>query len=174
MIVKAISHRNSSLTAIQNLIEYVFTPNKLIDPQGKRERIILKRYIRGFDPEKWASQFKANDERRSFNHAKRTVLRHEIISFSNKDNQHLTPEILRAFGQFYLKHRSPSSMGICGVHYEQSIHLHFILSAVGVDTKSTRVSREDFKNFKIKLQEFQKEKYPLLEHSIVEHSKKKA
>ena len=65
-------------------------------------------------------------------------------------------------------------MGICGVHYEQSIHLHFILSAVGVDTKSTRVSREDFKNFKIKLQEFQKEKYPLLEHSIVEHSKKKA
>jgi len=173
MIVKTISHTSSKRSSIQKLIRYVFDPQKMDHDPLERKQLIIKKYLRGYDIEKWSDMFNENDNKRSFNHSKRTVLRHEIISFSPQDNRLLTRDILKDFGKYYLKHRSPKSMGVCGVHYDEAIHIHFIISGVGVDGKSTRISQKEFKEFKIKLQEFQQEKYPQLSHSIVEHSKKK-
>jgi hypothetical protein len=172
MIVKAISHKNSKKSSMKKLIDYVFAPEKLIDKTLGREAVIIKRHVRGYDTDKWINAFKRNDDDKLFNHTKRTVLRHEIVSFSKEDNHKITREMLQDFGKWYLKKRS-ESLGVCGVHYEESIHLHFVISGVGIDGRSTRISREDFKAFKIRLQEFQKEKYPELSHSIVNHSKKK-
>jgi MobA/VirD2-like, nuclease domain len=174
MIVKAIAHKNSSKTAMQKLIRYVFAHEKLIDASLDRKPLIVKQFISGYDLEKWADSFKTNDDNRHFTHKHRTVLRHEIISFAPESAEFLTRDKLKTFAKYYLKNRSPQSMGICGVHYEKSIHIHFIISGVSIDGKSTRISRKEFKAFKIKLQEFQKQKFPELSHSIVEHSKKKA
>ncbi|WP_439131466.1 relaxase/mobilization nuclease domain-containing protein [Polaribacter sp.] len=157
---------------MQKLIRYVFAPKKLIDHKLNRNQLIIKRNIRGYDPEKWADLFQQNDKSRIFEHKNRTVLRHEIVSFSPEDNSKITRETLQDIAKWYLKHRS-DSMGVCGVHWEESIHLHFIISGVGMDGKSTRISRQDFKDFKIKLQDYQQERYPELSKSIVNHSKKK-
>lgn len=173
MIVKTISHRSAKPSAIKKLIHYVFNKHKMQDRFHNRAPVTVKRFIKTYDKDKWTSQFKINDDRRTFNHAKRTVLRHELIAFSPKDHKHLTREILKDFAQFYLKHRSATSLGVAGVHYEESVHIHFIISGVGIDGKSTRISQKEFKDFKIKLQKFQREKYPELSHSIVPHSKKK-
>lgn len=173
MIVKTISHASAKRSNIQKLIRYVFDPQKMDhDPLG-RKQLIVKKYLRGYDIEQWTDMFIENDNKRSFNHSKRTVLRHEIISFSPRDNELLTRDMLKDIAKYYLKHRSVKSLGVCGVHYDEAIHIHFIISGVGIDTKSTRISRNEFKSFKIKLQEFQQEKYPQLSHSIVDHSKKK-
>lgn len=174
MIVKAISHKSPTKSAIGKLINYIFDPEKLKDNTLNREPLISKRNILGYNQNKWIDSFKTNDDKRSFEHSKRTVIRHEIVSFSDKDNHLLTREALKAISKWYLKHRSPNSLGVCAVHYEKSIHIHFAISGVGLDGKSTRISRKAFTDFKIKLQEFQKEHYPFLSNSIVQHSKKKA
>ncbi len=172
MIVKAISHKSSKQSSMKKLIDYVFAPEKMIDPDHHREPVIIKRHIRGYDTHKWVNAFKYNDDHRAFIHKNRTVLRHEIVSFSSDDHHKITREILQDIGKWYLKNRS-ESLGVCAVHYEESIHLHFVISAVAIDGSSTRISREEFKAFKIRLQEYQQQKYPELSNSIVNHSKKK-
>lgn len=173
MIVKSVSHSSSRRSSIRKLIRYVFEKEKLEDRFYNRELVVSKQFLQSYDKDKWVMQLKANDDKRTFNHTKRTVLRHEVIAFGKQDNKHLTKEKLKDFIKFYFKHRSPRSMTVAGVHYEQSVHIHFVHSAVGVDGKSTRVSRDDFKQFKIKLQEYQKQKYPELSHSIVDYNKSK-
>jgi len=172
MIVKAISHKSSDKTAMKKLVNYVFDPEKLKDDKLHREKVIVKKNIRGYNSENWIASFYTNDRNRTFEHQNRTVLRHEIVSFSKEDNSKITKEMLQAIGKWYLKHRS-DSLGVCGVHWEDSVHLHFIISGVSLEGKSTRISREAFKNFKIALQDYQKENYPELSNSIVNHSKKK-
>lgn len=150
----------------------MFEKDKLKDRFYNREAVVSKKLLQSYDKDKWVAQFKANDNKRSFNHKRHTVLRHEIIAFAPEDNKHLTKEKLQDFIKFYFKHRSPRSIAVAGVHYEKSVHIHFIHSGVGVDTKSTRINRDDFKQFKIQLQKFQREKYPELSHSIVDHNRK--
>jgi len=173
MIVKAISHRSTKKPAIHKLIQYVFDPEKMKDAHKDREPLVVKQFVRGYDTDRWADAFKVNDDKRTFTHTRRTVLRHEIISFSPQSNQFLSREKLKAFAKFYLKHRSPHSLGVSTVHYDKAIHIHFIISGVTIEGKSTRVSQKDFREFKIQLQEFQKRTYPELSNSIVEHVKKK-
>lgn len=173
MIVKSVSHSSSRPSAIKKLIRYVFEKNKLKDTFYNREPVVMKKFLQTYDKDKWAAQLKSNDDRRTFDHKRRTVLRHEVIAFAPEDNKQLTREKLQDFIKFYFKHRSPRSMILAGVHYEKSVHIHFVHTAVGIDAKSTRVSRDDFKNFKIAFQEFQKQKYPELSHSLVEHSRSK-
>lgn len=173
MIVKAISHRSSKRSSMQKLIRYVVDPEKMKDECANREPLVAKQFVRGYDPEKWADAFKENDDKRTFTHTRRTVLRQEIISFSPRSNGFLDREKLRAFAKFYLKHRSPNSLGVCAVHYGEAIHIHFIISGVTIEGASTRVSRKEFREFKIQLQEFQMKTYPELSHSLVEYSKKK-
>mgnify|MGYP003635452336 CR=1 FL=1 len=172
MIVKAISHKSPHRASIKKLINYVFSEKKQKDNKQNRPKVIVKKNISGYSPEKWVDAFYKNDQNRTFEHKNRTVLRHEIVSFSKEDNSKLTKEILKDLGKWYLKHRS-DSLGVCGVHWEEAIHMHFVISAVSLEGKSTRISRKEFKNFKVELQNYQQEKYPQLSNSIVNHSKKK-
>lgn len=173
MIVKAISHKSNKKSAMKKLIHYCFNPEKMEDKSLGREKVIVKKYLKGYDISSWIDQFKSNDESRVFHYKnKRSVLRHEIVSFSPKDSGKITKDTLEDIGKWYLKNRT-QSLGVCTVHWEKSIHLHFVIAGVGLDGKSTRISREDFKAFKVRLQEFQKEKYPELNNSIVDHVKKK-
>ncbi len=171
MIVKAISHKSAKKKSIAKLIAYCFNEKKTVDINMNRESVIVKRFIRSFDQEKWIESFQKNDMQRNFNHKNRTVLRHEIVSFSKADNEKINSEMLYEFGKWYLNNRS-NAIGIGTVHWEESIHFHFIIAGVGNDGNSTRVSREDFKKFKIRLQDYQMEYFPELTNSIVNHSKK--
>lgn len=172
MIVKAISHKSHKKSSISKLINYCFDLDKMEDKARGKEKVIIKKYLKGYDPKNWISQFKHNDENRLFNHKRRTILRHEIISFSHLDSEKITHKIVQDIGKWYLKNRS-NTLGVGTVHWEDSIHLHFVIAGVGIDGKSTRISREEFKKFKVKLQEYQKEQYPELNNSIVNHVKKK-
>ena len=106
MIVKAISHKSDKRSAMKKLIDYCLAPEKITDKEHGREAVIVKRHIRGYDTKKWAYAFKCNDENRTFTHKKRTVLRHEIVSFSPEDNHKITAEMLQDIGSWYLRNRS--------------------------------------------------------------------
>ena len=171
MIVKAISHRATKKSSIRKLINYVFNPEKMKDADGKE--LVVKKFVGSYDKEKWADAYKKNDDSRTFEHSKRTVLRHEIISFAPESAPHLTREKLKTLAKYYLQERAEKAMGVATVHYDKSPHIHFIISGVSIEGRSTRISLKAFKAFKIKLQDFQQERFPELSHSIVDHRKKK-
>jgi hypothetical protein len=173
MIVKAISHTSSKKSSMQKLINYVFNPDKIKDVYQGRKELIIKNLVRGYDKDSWGSAFYQNDQNKTFTHSRRTVLRHEIVSFAPESNQYLSRATLQKIAKYYLANRSPKSLCVGAVHYDESPHIHFIISGVGIDGKSTRISRTEFKQFKIKLQEFQQSKFPELSASIVEHDRKK-
>ncbi|GGG19726.1 hypothetical protein GCM10011344_20520 [Dokdonia pacifica] len=174
MIVKALSHKSTSVSAIRKLVQYVSNPEKMQDNYYGRKPLMVKQYLQSYDTEKWVQSFKSNDDNRTFNHTKRTVLRHEIISFSSQSNPLISRETLQVFAKYYLKNRmTKPTMGIGVVHYDSSPHIHFVIAGVALDSTATRVSRQQFKSFKIQLQNFQQEHYPELSHSIVEHTKPK-
>lgn len=171
MIVKALSHKRNTLSAIRGLILYVRDPKKMEDRCFGRKPLIIKQYLPSYDTEKWALALKANDDDRTFEHARRTVLRHEIISFSPKSDPLLSRESLRTFAKYYLKNRvKKPTMGIAVAHYDESPHIHFVIAGVALDGSATRVSRKDFKGFKVELQQFQQENFPELSHSVVRHT----
>lgn len=51
MIVKAISHRSAKRAPTQKLIRYVVDPEKMKDEYGNREPLVVKQFVRGYDPE---------------------------------------------------------------------------------------------------------------------------
>ena len=174
MIVKALSHKSTSISSIRRLIQYVSDPQKMQDRYFGRKPLTVKKYFRSYDTEKWVQAFKENDDNRTFNHAKRIVLRHEIISFAPQSNPLISRDILQALAKYYLAHRmTKPTMGFAVVHYDQAPHIHFIIAGVALDGTATRISRQEFKGFKIQLQNFQKERFPELSHSIVNHNKSK-
>jgi len=174
MIVKALSHKSNNVSAIRRLISYVCDPQKMQDKYYGRKLLTVKQYIPSYNQEKWVQAFKSNDDRRTFNHKKRVVLRHEIISFAPQSNPLISRDTLHAFAKYYLKNRMQKpTMGIGVVHYDQAPHIHFVMAGVALDGSATRVSREQFKAFKVQLQEFQEQQFPELSHSIVDHNKHK-
>lgn len=174
MIVKALSHKNSSASGIRRLVRYVCDQDKMQDKYFGRQSLTVKKYLQSYNQERWIQSFKTNDDNRSFNHAKRVVLRHEIISFSPQSNPLISRETLHAFAKYYLENRMlKPTMGFGVVHYDEAPHIHFVLAGVALDGLATRISRQQFKDFKIKLQNFQKERFPELSHSIVDHAKPK-
>jgi len=73
-----------------------------------------------------------------------------------------------------LELRSGKWIGDCYPHFNKThYHIHFCISGVEIETgKSLRISKEEFKLVKEKLQEYQLEKYPELSNSVVEHGRK--
>jgi len=174
MIVKAVSHKSTSISAIRKLIHYVCDSQKMRDTYYGRKPLTIKQYISSYNQERWVQAFKSNDNKRNFNHKKRVVLRHEIISFSPQSNPLISRATLQAFAKYYLKNRMlKPTMGIGIVHYDQAPHIHFVIAGVALDGSATRISRKEFKDFKIQLQHFQQERFPELSHSIVDHDKAK-
>ncbi|WP_299213558.1 relaxase/mobilization nuclease domain-containing protein [uncultured Dokdonia sp.] len=174
MIVKALSHKSSNVSAIRRLVEYVCDQEKMQDRYYGRKPLIVKQFLQSYEQGNWVQALKSNDDKRTFNHAKRTVLRHEIISFAKESNPLISRNTLQTFAKYYLKHRmTKPTMGVAVVHYDEAPHIHFVIAGIALDGSATRISRKEFKTFKIQLQQFQQEKFPELSHSLVDHNKAK-
>jgi len=173
MIIKSIGgHSSSKRSNIKGLIDYVYDHSKIKDQNGNI--CVSKHYLRSFDTEKWIDQFIINDSKKTFNYSKRNVLRHEVISFSRDSTPFLLKnrEVLKAIQKEYLKHRN--SPGIAVVHYEEGkhIHIHCVIAGVNIDGSSNRLSKTAFKNFKLEMEEFQKQ-WTELYHSEIDHDQRK-
>src|SRR5688572_28504463 len=102
-------------------------------------------------------------------------MNHVIISFHANDREKLSQEILQDIAQKYIDLSADAALVVAVPHFEKD-HLHVHLAISGVDCfegKSLRMSKADFADTKEKLQDYQREKYPELEHSIVEHGRGK-
>ena len=167
MIVKEITHtmRWNKERKIQNLIAYIFNESKM--PEGG----IIKRNISGYDQKGWATQLIKNDQKRKFNHINRSVMRHTVLSFSPESEKYLTMETLRDIGKQYAKKRSESLM-VGAIHQESGkpVHLHLMISAVTIHGESTRISRGQFRELKVEMEQYIQDHYPDIHRtSFIDH-----
>ena len=118
-------------------------------------------------------QYIVNNEKRLVPHARANVAYHEIISFHASDSKNLSKADLLKLSRVYAKERSPNSLVVASMHRnKEHLHIHVITSAVELDGKVKRLSKSQFRELKQTLERYQ-DKHLKLEHSNVNHSKKK-
>ena len=190
MIIKSKSIKSKK--ALENTIRYILTKesqkelgfimNKFIkgdrnfDKQMqeaqtdlvKQEQILEKRI------QNMVKQFESNELKRKIQRSNKNRAYHEIVSFHKSDTDKLPKKVLLKIARKYARERSPNSMVISTMHSDKShLHIHNVISALEFATgKPVRLSRKEFKDVKIRMEQFQ-EKELGLEHSKVNHSKKK-
>jgi len=157
----------------ERLIRYILPKRH---HRGKQHSMfIFKHNLKGNRVEDWVRQFEENESFRIHKRTGNTVLSHEIISFNAEDSPHIDVEMMKDFTKKYIEYRGLRGMYIAVPHFDtDNFHIHLCCSGVEYRTgKAMRLSHKEFQDLKIRMQEYQMQKYPQLQHSIVRHGRGK-
>ena len=189
MIIKSKSVKSKK--ALENTLRYIlskedntdlsFVMNKYIkgdrkyekqmqeEPHFERRSVIVEKRIQNT-----MKQFEINESKRKIQRKNANRAYHEIISFHKEDTKHLPKKVLLKIARKYAKERSPNSMVVSTLHSDRDhLHIHNVISALEFATgKPVRLSRKEFKEVKIRMEQYQEQELGL-EFSKVDHSKKK-
>ena len=139
------------------------------------ESFVVQHNVKGKTIPSWVKQFEQNEVNRVYQRSNSVKVYHDILSWSSKDTSNMSLEKMQDMAEKYIELRNENALWIAVPHRDKDHwHVHFAMSGVEIETgKSSRVSREQFKEIKKELQQYQIEKYPELTHSIVDHEKSK-
>lgn len=167
MIIKSKPRKNASF---RQLLDY------LLDDKGRgkeHDRFFLTHNVRGDTVDEWVHSFMENQTKHGKVRKNGTKVLHEIISFHIKDAQRIDMHKLQDIAREYIKLRGIRGMYVAIPHVEDDHqHIHVCGSPWEFGGKqSMRLSREEFKQLKIAMQEYQERQFPELAHSVVNHNK---
>lgn len=164
MILKNLTRRNNT----GQLVNYLFKQEK-----DNKPKPILKHNLKSRTTKGWTKELDKNFELRMHRRIDNIRLHHTIISFSNKDKKQINPDLLKDITKKYIELRGKENQYLISTHHDKEhIHLHIVMSAHKYLTgESNRISRQEFKDLKLALDEYQKEKYPELINSLPSHGK---
>lgn len=164
MILKNLSRRNNTL----QLVNYLFK-----EKENEKLQPVLKHNMRNRSIKGWAKEIDANEALRIHRRKDNIKLSHTILSFSNKDKEHISNELLKDISKKFVELRGKDNMYLASSHQDKDhIHLHIVMSGTKYKTgESTRISRKEFHQLKLDLDTYQKERYPQLIHSLPNHGK---
>lgn len=136
--------------------------------------MMLSRNLPGIDLGKIASAFIDNDKYRQQTFAK-TRWYHEVLSFSALDRDMLDNEKLETIAREYISRRSSKAMCFAVSHIgEAHRHIHLVLSGTEYKSKKVlRMSDKEFKELRLGMEDYQKQMFPELKHSLVYGKEKK-
>jgi hypothetical protein len=164
MILKNLTRRSNT----GQLVNYLFKQEK-----DNKPKPILKHNLRSRTTKGWTKELDKNFESRIHKRKDNIRLHHTIISFSNRDKKQINAELLKDITKKYIELRGKGNIYLASSHHDKEhIHLHIVMSATKLITgESNRISRQEFKDLKIALDRYQKEKYPELVNSLPSHGK---
>ncbi len=145
---------------------------RMFDETGRS--FIITHNIIGKNIAEWENQFKENETYRKQKRKDSIFVTHEIISFHKGDAKNISLEKMEAMAREYIKIRNSKGMFIAVPHFDKEhYHIHICASGVEYRTgKSLHIPKPELPKVKNRIQDYQKEKYPELSHSIVQHGKK--
>jgi len=164
MILKNLTRRSNT----GQLVNYLFKQEK-----DNKPKPILKHNLRSRTTKGWTKELDKNFELRMHKRYDNIRLHHTIISFSSKDKKQINLELLKDITKKYIELRGKDNIYLASSHHDKEhIHLHIVMSSTKFITgESNRISRQEFKELKLALDQYQKEKYPELIHSLPAHGK---
>lgn len=182
MIIKDLSRRNigGAKPLLSYILRYVLTekvePELVSAPDLRDKRpFIIRHNVKSNDLKGIVQEFLENEKGRIRKTSAHVALHHTIISFSANDSKTITDKMLRAIARKYIELRSPNSLFAGTKHTDRShIHLHLAMSSCDLSGRSNRISRNEFAELKVLLQEYQQHHHSELTHSIVQHGRAKA
>ena len=165
MIIKSKSIKDQK--GIKRTIQYVFR-------EDKSASLLYSRFLPlEVELEDIITRMEQNESKRIRRRKDSTILLHDIISFHKWDSHKLQEnDFLRKIARKYSLLRE-QSITLCVLHREQDhIHIHVIASGCRLDGRSARVSKAQFQQKKVELEQFQQRELRLV-HSRVNHEKKR-
>ena len=164
MILKNLTRRSNT----GQLVNYLFKQEK-----DNKPKPILKHNLRSRTTKGWTKELDKNFELRLNRRKDNIRLHHTIISFSNKDKKQINTELLKDITKKYIELRGKDNLYLASSHHDKEhIHLHIVMSSTKLITgESNRISRQEFRELKLALDEYQKVKYPELVNSLPAHGK---
>ena len=140
---------------------------------GQLQPFTVKHLLKGQEMEQWIQEFEQNQQNRKFTRKDMVLFYHEVISFSPKDTEQISDDILNDISRQYIRMRSPSAPAVATIQKDTDhMHVHFCIAGCQYKTGlANRLSKSDFMKVKQEMEAYQQEKYPELIHSVVEHGK---
>ncbi len=135
--------------------------------------LIIAHNLRSRSISGFTKEFELNEAGRIHKRSGQIAANHVILSWSPKDAKHITHAMLKDVASQYIKLRGENTMVLGTLHIEAHLHLHLIVGATNLDGTSSRISKLEFAEIKQQLQDYLKEKYPMISHSSPEHGKAK-
>lgn len=179
MIVKSLSRKSNTGQLVNYVFKYVFKernikPTKSEQSNNDKSKFIIRHNIRSRSVKGFIKEFKENEKYRLVHRKDSVKLYHNIISFSNKDKEHINDKLLKDIAQKFIQERGLNNMYAGTKHEDKDhIHLHITISGTQLNGRSSRISKQQLHHIKIVLDKYQREKYPQLKHSLPEHGKSK-
>jgi Relaxase/Mobilisation nuclease domain len=171
VIIKSLSRRSGT----RQVLNYLFKDKgKLINAKGKT--LTIRHNVRGRSLERYVKEFQTNEGLRINRRSNSVEVYHTVLSFSSKDKEHITEGMLRDIGREYIRQRGEDNMFVGVAHFTgtEHIHLHMVMAGCKYMTgESNRQSRAEFRELKLAMDDYQREKYPELTNSLPEHGKAK-
>lgn len=162
MIIKSIGH---SRLPVRVLVNY------MLEDKGHRDNnqdLQIFHNLSGIEPEEIKHEFETLIGQKP-KRSNGVSYFHEVLSFSPQSSPHLNEDILSDLAQTYLSKRAFYGLGWGVLHSsEDHIHLHFLLSSNRIDDpkKSLRLSKKEFKDIQLEIEQYQIQRYPELKDSL--------
>lgn len=167
MILKSLS-RKTPLFA--QLAKYILQEHDKPAPDGL-ERFIYTKNLQGQTVDQWIKELETNESYRLRRTKNQVYLNHVIISWHVLDRQNITTAMLKDIAQEFTKRRGIAQY-IAAPHYHQNaVHLHILHGIEYRTGKSLRISKARFAQIKRDLESIQRERYPAIHHSNIDHDK---
>lgn len=173
MIIKSLSRKSNTGQLIKYVLRYTLKEN---EPQKVKENatIVLRHNLRSRSIKNYIQEFKENESYRIYKRKDSVTLFHSILSFSPCDKEKITNTHLKNISKKFVELRGINNLYLAVAHKEKAhIHLHIVMSGVQVNGYSSRVSKQQFKHIKLELEKYQQQKFPELNHSAIDHDKKR-
>jgi len=170
MIIKIKSHKNKK--SFKSLLDYMINDkDRLFDKAGKS--FAITHNLVGDSIDEWVKQYKANEECRQHKRVNSIILTHEILSWHKDDAKDISLVKLEDMAREYIQKRNPNGIYVAVPHFDKEhYHVHVCSSGIEYRTgKTMRLAKKDLQILKQKVQQYQLEKYPELNKSIVNHGK---
>ena len=170
MIIKIKSHKNKK--SFYALLDYMVNDkDRLFDSKGYS--FAITHNLKGDSIDEWVKQYKVNEECRQHKRANSVILTHEILSWHKDDAKNISLDKLEDIARQYVKERNINGMFVAVPHFDKEhYHVHICASGIEYRTgKTMRLAKKDLQILKQKVQQYQLEKYPELNKSIVNHGK---
>jgi hypothetical protein len=167
VILKSLSRKTPSFA---QLAQYILQEHDKPAPDGL-SRFIYTKNLKGKTVDEWVAELETNESYRLRRTKNQVYLNHVIISWHVLDRQNITTAMLKDIAHEFANRRGIAQY-IAAPHYSQNtVHLHILHGIEYRTGKSLRISKSHFAQIKRDLESIQRERYPAIQHSTIDHDK---
>lgn len=152
------------------MIRYALKQDKILNKEGRY--VVVTRNLRSRSTKGFTEEFHLNHLMRQYTRSNGVECYHTVLSWNHRDAEQISEKVLRDMAHKYMGLRSKGSLYLAVAHFNtDEPHVHIIHSGSTLAGKSARISKAEFAQLKLDLDEYQQKRFPFLVNSLPQHGK---